>query len=370
MRIATVFKGVTLNWLRSRSGLFFSFLFPILFLLLFGAIFSGINTTTYSLAVQNNDLTGGVPSALSQSFIQALNSTKVISVSSVPPGVNVDSYIKNKTGFFGGNPRVLIIPRGFAADIKNNVSTSLTFVSSPSDQLAPQIEGVVAEVSSAFNFQIAGARPLINVTEASSSVKTLMQVDYYIPGLIAAFMMTNGVIGLTTTASEFKRSGLIKRLSATPLTKLDWMIGNVLSQSLLALILAFVMLVLGITIFHSEATIDGYTIVTLIVGAVLFSGMGMTLAGLISDPEAAAGLGNAVAFPMMFLSGTFWSLEIEPQFLQVVANFLPLTYFSNGLRDSMIIGNYSAALVNLGVSGAFAVAFIVLGAVFTRWKQP
>lgn len=241
MRIIVVFKAVTRNWLRSRSGLFFSFLFPVVFLLLFGSI--------------------------------------------------------------------------------------------------------------------------------PASVRSLTPVDYYMPGLIAAFVMINGIIGLTNIATEFKRTGLTKRLSATPLTKLEWILGNVLSQTVLAVVLAAVMIVLGISIYHTVVTIDLYTALILLTGAILFSGIGMTLAGLVKDPEAAVGLGNAVAFPMMFLSGTFWPVAIMPGFLQALARVLPLTYFSEGLRDSMVVGNVYAALLNLGVTAAFAVAFIAIGAKVTRWRE-
>lgn len=369
MRVVEVFKAITRNWLRSRSGLFFSFLFPVLFLLIFGSIFGNVNAGGYNLQVQNNDLPNGSPSALSQQFVAALNATKVLTVTSLAPSLNITDYIKNQTGFFGGDPRILVIPKGLEASVKMGLPVSIRYISSPSDQLAPQVGGVVSSVATAFNFQITRTNPLINLTYSSSSFRSYTQVDYYIPGLIAAFMMTNGVIGLTTVASEFKRTGLTKRLSSTPLTKLEWMVGNVLSQAVLALLLALVMIVLGVAIYHTTVTIDSYTVVSLALGAVLFSGIGMTLAGLVSNPESASGLGNAIAFPMMFLSGTFWPVDIMPKFLQTISQVLPLTYFSDGLRDSMILGNTSAALVNIGITAAFAVAFIALGAKATRWKE-
>ncbi|MDV3278475.1 MAG: ABC transporter permease [Nitrososphaerales archaeon] len=367
MRVTAVFKAVTRNWLRSRSGLFFSFLFPIIFLLLFGSIF-GTASKPIPLTVQNNDASNGGKS-LSQTFIATLNSTKAIIVSEQPQSVNVTAYIQNQAGTFGGNPRLLVIPQGFAANITRGLPSRLTYIFSPADPLGAQAGGVVSSVANAFSLNATGTHLLIGLSYTPSSVRPLTFIDYYMPGLIAAFMMTNGVIGLTNVATEFRRTGLTKRLSATPLTKLEWMVGNVLSQTLLALLLAAVMIILAEAAYHTTVTIDVYSIVTLVVGAVLFSGIGMTLAGFVRDPEAASGLGNAIAFPMMFLSGTFWTLDVMPSYLQAVAKVLPLTYFSNGLRDSMILNNPSAVLVNVGVSTAFAVAFIAIGAWATRWKE-
>jgi ABC-2 type transport system permease protein len=368
MRITAVFKAVTRNWLRSRSGLFFSFLFPIIFLLLFGSIF-GTSNSSIPLAVQNNDVSSGVATSLSQSFVAALNSTKVIFVTELPNSANATAYIQNQAASFGGNPRLLVIPQGFAANITKGLPSRLTYIYSPADQVGAQAGGVVSSVANAFNLQVARTNSLIGISFTSSSVRPLKFIDYYMPGLIAAFMMTNGVIGLTNVASEFRRTGLTKRLSATPLTKFEWMVGNVLSQTLLALLLSAVMIILGVGIYHASTTIDVYSIITLVVGAVLFSGIGMTLAGLVRDPEAASGLGNAIAFPMMFLSGTFWSLDIMPSYLQAVAKVLPLTYFADGLRDAMILNNTSAVLFNVEVTAAFAVAFIAIGAWATRWNE-
>lgn len=368
MRFTAVFKAVTRNWLRSRSGLFFSFLFPVFFLLLFGSILGGAGNSI-PLTVQNNDVSGGTTTPLSQAFILALNSTKVLSLTMVNPSVNVTDYVQRQASSFGGDPRVLIIPSGFTANVTAGRPVALTYISSPGDQLGGQVAGVVSSVMSAFNFNIAKAPQLVSLSVVSSSFRSLTQIDYYMPGLIAAFMMTNGVIGLTGIATEFKRTGLTKRLSATPLTKLEWLVGNVMSQAVLAILLAGVMILLGVAVYHTEVIIDAYGIVTLMLGAILFSGIGMTLAGLVKDPEAAAGLGNAIAFPMMFLSGTFWPVSIMPSFMTSIASLLPLTYFSEGLRNSMVVGDTSAALFNLGVTAAFAVAFILLGAVATRWKE-
>jgi len=368
MRVVVVFKAITRNWLRSRSGLFFSFLFPIMFLLLFGSIF-GSSSNSIPLTVQNNDLNGGTPTQLSYSFVQALNSTHILVLSTLSSSTNVTTYVYNQASSFGGDPRVLVIPKGFAADVNESEPVSLSYIYSPSDQLGVQVQGVISGVADSFNFQFAGKQPLVRLSSVSASVKPLNEVDYYMPGLIAAFMMTNGIIGLTNIATEFKRTGLTRRLSATPLTKLEWLIGNVLSQTVLAVLLAAVMIVLGIGIYHTEVTINLYIALLILAGAIMFSGIGMTLAGLVKDPEAAAGIGNAIAFPMMFLSGTFWPVSIMPSYLQEVARVLPLTYFSQGLRDAMVVGNVNAALVNLGATVALAIAFIMIGARVTSWRE-
>ena len=193
--------------------------------------------------------------------------------------------------------------------------------------------------------------------------------SYYLLGLTAAFIMANGVIGLTNAGSELKRNGVLRRLSATPLTKLEWLLGNFLSQIVLAVALTAVMLILGIVLYDVSIFINAYFLATLFLGVLLFSGLGMSLAGLVKDPEAASGLGNIVAFPMMLLSGTFWPINSMPSYLQTVARALPLTYFADGLRNSMVSADISSAFTDLVIVAAFALVLVLLGAKLTQWKE-
>ena len=193
--------------------------------------------------------------------------------------------------------------------------------------------------------------------------------SYFLPSLTAAFIMTNGVIGLTNFSSKLKRDRVLRRLSATPLTKLEWILGNILGQIVFALALAAVMLTLGVVLFNVSALINAYSVALLLLGVFLFSGVGISLAGLVKHPEAASELGNIIAFPMMLLSGTFWPISSMPSSLQTVAQALPLTYFADGLRNSMVSADFSAAFTDLVVVAVFAAVLILLGARFTQWKE-
>ncbi len=418
-RIPAIFIAVTRNWLRSRSGLFFTLLFPLMLLLVFGAVFSGSSTASYSIQIQNRDVTpSGSPSTLSLAFISTLNQTKTLSISSIPPSADPRTYAQSKANFFGSqSSRILVIPEGFQNNLLNGTtkvrlivtSTTLSFLaknfsqfispsqrqgietgiaalnstaaafpggnvsllyySDPSDSGGQIVKQIIATVADSFNYRLVGATPVITFLDQSLVVKQLNSVDYYVPGLIGAFVMTNGVIGLTSVATEFKRRGVLKRLSATPLSRFEWIVGNILSQTVLAVALTVVMILAGRLIFGVTTTIDFYSAIIIFAGAVLFSGIGMLLAGLVKDPEAATGLGNAIAFPMMFLSGSFWPIDIMPSYLQSFARVLPLYYFSDGLRAAMVTGNTVIALSDFVVIGVLAIVFILLGSFVTSWHE-
>jgi ABC-2 type transport system permease protein len=150
---------------------------------------------------------------------------------------------------------------------------------------------------------------------------------------------------------------------------MDWILGCILSQTLLNVILTGIMIGVGWVVFGVRVIPDVWTVLMIFLGSVMFSGMGMTLAGLFKDVEAANAVGNAIAFPMMFLSGVYFPLDFMPSILQTVAKALPLTYFSEGLKAAMITKFPDVIVVNMAVVAALAIAFILIGAKVTRWRE-
>jgi ABC-2 type transport system permease protein len=250
-----------------------------------------------------------------------------------------------------------------------DAKASLTIMLDPADQSAAMVKSIVMSVANAFNYELIGAENVVEFNEASVTTKHYSNVDFYIPGITAAFIMTNGIIALTATTTEFKRRGIIKRLSITPLTKIDWVVGNVLCQTLLNLMLAGIMIALGWVVFNVRVIPDALSIALILLGSIMFSGMGMTLSGFIKDVEAASAIGNAIAFPMMFLSGTYFPMEVMPDYLQTISKALPLTYVSEGLKHAMIYQNPEGVYVNMAIVAVLAVVFIIVGALVTRWKE-
>jgi len=416
-RTIIIFKAVTKNWLRSRSGLFFSIMFPVLLLLVFGAVFGSQGASTYSLLIQNLDI-DGTPTELSEVFVEALNSTETFTITTIPADItDLRSYARDVLGPLGGNIRILVISEGFQDNLINGTlkvrvgitlnttltmyqyyalsmnetqkeaieqgieqmeqynaslpdkKASLAVILDDSDQSSGIVKSIIMSIANAFNYELIGAKNVVTFQEEPFTERQLRTIDFYLPGVISAFIMTNGIIGVTTNTTEFKRRGIIKRLSITPLGKIEWILGNVFSQTLLNLMLTAIIIVVGWLIFDVQAIPDVFSILLIFLGSLLFSGIGMLLSGLIKDVEAASAVGNAIAFPMMFLSGAYWPVEFMPDYMRTIAKILPLTYFSEGLRSAMIYKYPEGIITNTIIVAALAVIFIVLGSLVTRWKE-
>lgn len=410
-----VFSALTKSWLRSKEGVFFSFLFPVMLLLIFGTVFGGGGGQTYLLHVQNLDLENGRPTWLSSTLIGILENTGTFEIKEIAAGVDVESYVEEHLSFT--NYRILVIPENFEQKVMSKgiyvrtgvILDTLNFIvknygsemtshqvesiengmdaletwrrhvttenvevlllTSEGDTAAPIISGVISSVVNAFNNEMVGAEEVVGMMENQLTQRGLKAVDYYLPGYIAAFIMTNGIIGVASNTSEFRRRGVIKRLAATSLRKSSWILGNLVHQALLAFALMLLMIALGWAVFGVQAIPDPYALLLIFMGSVVFCTMGITLGGVIKDVEATHAAANAIAFPMMFLSGAFWPVEMMPGFMQEVAKCLPLYHFHDGLRQIMIYQNPAQAAVPFLILGILAVAFIYFAIKTTKWKE-
>jgi ABC-2 type transport system permease protein len=95
----------------------------------------------------------------------------------------------------------------------------------------------------------------------------------------------------------------------------------------------------------------------------------MILTRVAKEAESAAAAANAIMFPMMFLSGSFFPLEMMPGFLQTFARILPLYYVNEGLRASMVVVDNITALRYSAIIGIFATVVFVLGILTTKWEE-
>jgi ABC-2 type transport system permease protein len=249
-------------------------------------------------------------------------------------------------------------------------SAEILFLSSSDDQTAPAIRGILTSVISRFNDEALGVdTPPTNLTTADLGAENLSSADYYLPAFIAALVLINGVMGLTVTVAGFNADGTLKRLAATPLRKRDWILATVIQQSILAVVLTGVMVVVAQVFFGVTATPGLPALALVLLAAIGFGALGMTLGSFVSDPDAASSLANAIAFPLMFLSGVFWEVELMPEFLQTLATLLPVYHFHRGLRRLMIVGTTDGVAVAFAFLGAMAAVFLALAVYTTGWRD-
>ena len=196
-------------------------------------------------------------------------------------------------------------------------------------------------------------------------------VDWVAPGLLGMNMMFSCLFGIGYVVVRYRKSGYLKRLSATPLSALEFVSAQLLSRLSLVLLITIGMYA-GMDWFLDFRMDGSYLLLTLtlIAGAVSMTSLGLIVAARVTSEEFAGGLLNVVSWPMMILSGVFYSLDGAPAAVQWAALLFPLTHLLEAARAIMLDGaGFMDVADHLLVMGGMSVVFLLLGAFAFRWTQ-
>ena len=330
-RLLAVLHARNLEFLRDRSTLTFTLLLPVLLVIGMGFVFGGPERPLFKVGVLAPSIDRAAHPFLSERYVefiplpqqaQALQKVRHQQVDllvdlSAPPRywVNTDS------------------PKGYIVE-------KLLLAAEPAARRQP----------------VSGA--------------ALRYVDWLFPGILGMNMMFSCLFGVGYVVLRYRKSGFLKRLYATPLTAFEFLGAQVLSR--LGLIL-FVTVVLYFGIgaiigFHNA----GSTLLLLllaIIGALSMIALGLTIAARFSSEELVGGLLNLLTWPMMLLSGIWFSLEGSPRWVQWVAHIFPLTHVLDAARAVMLDGSGLAQIApHLLFLATTTLAFLAFGAWSFRWR--
>jgi ABC-2 type transport system permease protein len=361
-RVAVYFPAFAKGYIRNPLGLFFALVFPIILILIFGAVFSNVGSSQVPLAVQNLDHN----SAASQEFLKALNATQAVQVSFVSPTVgNLSNYLAQNNLEAG-----LVIPAGFGAALANHTPVHLLVFTNPAASSSTGLVlGAVGGTVNGVNLELANGQPLLSFIPLNVGSQLYTYVDYLIPGLIGFSVLVSPMFSMVNVSSMWRRDNLFRQLSLTPLTRSEWLTAALLWYIFLSVISAFLLVGVGKFLFGAHVTITWLVVPFLIVGPMLFVSLGLLAGSVSKTPESAAVIGNIITFPMMFLSGTFFPVADFPPYLQNVAHVLPLYYVIQGLNDGILFNNAAGAFQNALITLIIAVVFFVLAVRLFRWRD-
>lgn len=347
------------QFLRSPMWAFFTFVFPVLLILLFGALFSTSGTSTIPLAVQDQD-----HSAASAQFLSVLNATHTVSVTFIDPTANLSGYIRDHS-----LTAALQIPHGFGDRTAAHLPVNVSLYGDPSSSTFGILQGVVNAAVVHMNYLLNQATPVVGMESATVASPSFTFMDYFLPGILGMTVMTSAMYSMTSVTAQYRNRRYFQLLATTPLGKGRWLASKIVFYLILLTLSLFVTVAVGYAAFGTHVTIGPVAFALVAAGVVLFTGLGMLIGVLAKDPEGAIAIANVIGFPMMFLAGTFWSLSSVPTYLQVTARALPLTYLNDGLRDAMVYSNWTGAYTDLAIVAALGVAAFVVAARFISWKD-
>ena len=200
--------------------------------------------------------------------------------------------------------------------------------------------------------------------------KEIRYVDWVVPGILAMNMMFSCLFGVGYVIVRYRKNGFLKRLKATPLRPFEFLLAQMTSRLLLIQTIT-VLVYAGCNYFIHFQMRGSYATLFLIslLGSVCLISLGLLVAARLSSEELAGGILNVFTWPMMLLSGVWFSLEGTNPVVRKIAQFFPLTHVVDGARAVMTEGaGFAQVLPQLTILLVMSAAFLLVGSLIFRWE--
>jgi ABC-2 type transport system permease protein len=309
---------------RDRTALFFGFLFPLLFMVLFGVLNFG-GSVRVNLGVIDE-----AKNDQSASFIATLGKIETLKVTSG----DRDAQLAKLTA--GDLELVLLIPSNFrmAPAAPGSTVPTLTLYENSSEPEARAIgRAILNSVIDQLSFAVTQTAPVVSLKSEEVTGRNLKYVDFLTPGILGMTIMQLGISSVAFAFVAERSRGVIRRIMATPIPRRNYIAAHVLQRLILAVVQ--VLILLGVAVLAFKVTVVGglgTLLAVAVLGAVVFLCLGFAVTGLLTTENQAAVATQIVTLPQLFLSGVFFSRDAVPAFLKPIADYLPLTFLNDALR--------------------------------------
>lgn len=333
-RFFAVFKARNIEFFRDKSSLSWNLIFPVLLLIGFSFIFSGDGRPAYKVGIINSSAEKQM-----QTMPNALNEIRFIDYIHYDSGEVANKKLSHHT-----------------IDLVIDLSTRQYWVNK--------------ESSKSYLVEKIFSLPLQHYTRLETIGKKIRYIDWVLPGILGMNMMFSCLFGVGYVIVRYRKNSVLKRLRATPLSAFEFVSAQLLSRLFIVIFISTIVYS-GCNLLFDFFMLGSYfdLFVIGILGAFCLISLGLLVASRSKSEELIGGLLNLTSWPMMMLSGVWFSLEGAPPALKILADFLPLTHLVAGARqiitEGATLGDISYHVTSLLVMSAI---FLSLGAYFFSWN--
>jgi ABC-2 type transport system permease protein len=352
-------KANAKNLFRDRMTLFWFLAFPVLFILLFGTIFSNEMTVSafpIGLVADGGEVAHALASTLGQT-----------GAFTVQTGSEEDEMEALRAG---DRRLVIVLPPGTDALLARGQQVDVIFYYDQQHQAVNQVLiSSISEVLQEMERAMTGRPRIFAIRSESVQASDLRSIDFLLPGVLAMALMQLGLFGSLQFVGLRERK-ILRQLNVTPLPRSLLIASEVTVRLFMALVQAMLILVIGRLVFNVQVAGSWPVLIGLVLlGAAVFVSLGYMLVSFVKSEESGQGVIQLVQFPMMFLSGIFFPVEVMPVFLKPIMKAIPLTYLADLLRQEVTgWAPLNTPATNLLVLGGWLVVSLVLGIRFFRWE--
>ncbi len=362
--VLTFFKINTRRFFRDRLAIFFSIVFPLIFLFVFGSLNSGDRDVSFKVAVINDS-----DSSMAKDFEKGLRDSKILKVddkvSKLPAAEDKMSRSELDAA--------IVLPEKFG-EVRSGAQypsgQAQVIYTQNNEQSAQALASILEAQFKQMNAQFVSTEMPFSVEKKQLNERSLSPFDYTFAGLLGFAIIGMGIFGPVNVFPELKKMGILRRLSTTPLKVWQYFLSVMLSQAVIGLLSLAIMFIVAITVFDLEVIGNIFELALFLVfGIFMILGIGLAIGGWSKNERQAAPLSNIIVFPMMFLSGTFFPRFIMPEWLQNVSALLPLTPVIDGIRLITTEGRHLVDILpQVGLIGAWMIVVYIIAFRVFRWE--
>ena len=316
-------KSSLLAMLRSPTSVVFSLLFPIIFIVVFGSMVDN-SIVQLKLATAPGCNTNNV-------LYKSISNISNISITTHIDSLTAIELIKK-----GRLTSMLDIRRDVSYTIYPRYKillTSSTSTKNATALLQTILNNTVKTIDQkVFPSNLSVASLVLNELPG----RVYRQIDFILPGQLGFSLLMAGVFGSAFLLFNLRKSLVLKRLWATPISRPYIILGEMISRLFFHVISFTIMIVLGYFVFNFTLINGVFTFFEMLLfslpALIIFMGIGFIISGVIENESSIAPIANTVTLPQILLCGLFFPVENFPHWLQAFCNLLPLTFFVDGLR--------------------------------------
>lgn len=329
---------------RDRTGQFFYFLFPLMFLVIFGLVFGG-DQPRITVAIAGG---GEVVEALPEEIVEL---------------ERYDTFEEAVEAVRDGKVPAAVRQEGDRIDLRYSAV----------DQVAAgTTQGLLESVIGAANQEASGVPPRYELLSEQVERSSFEPIQFFTAGILAWGVAMGASFGAALNLVSWRKNHVLRRLRLSPASPLSIVIARVGVSLGIALLQGAVFIGVALTPpFGLQLTRDSWMILPLLVsGTLAFMSIGLLVGALVKTEEAASGAVNLIVLPMTFLSGVFIDPSALPTWLEAISWFFPMKHMTAGMLDVMVReGNVVSALGHMGVLLGFALVISLLAARLFSWED-
>jgi ABC-2 type transport system permease protein len=351
---------------RNPSAIVFSILFPIIFIMIFGsfgeggpgrskiAFVPGTDTTSdlYD-SIVHNPLIKVISYQTSKGAIDTAKMREDLEKGSLDAKVQLQQYKDSS-----GQPHYIIHFTSTTASGGAIAALKQTF-----DNLSFKMERQMAGVQ--FNhFQI-----VPDIYE----VRPYHTIDFILPGQLGFSVLFSTLFGIAFTFYNLRETLVLKRFYASPVNRLNILLGVGASRLFFQLINVIVLIVFGHFFMHFTLLKGFDTFLEMMIMTIymlfILMGVGLIFSSVVKTDTSIPLLINLFGFPQMLLSGTFFSIDVFPKWMHPFCEALPLTQFNDAMRKISFEGAHlTDCWKEIGILGIWAVVIYFIAVRVFRWE--